>query len=189
MAILNLGLQCVRLAREKMPDEYEKEVAKWNSLTQLSKIAERNDQFVRTVRESLSPVKSLLCGIFSRLQLQEKPILAYESATPQEFSDFGLQSWLLTKHWKRAEGMSRQTLMNTRRFLSSFSIAVERLTRHLMFTNVARTLARYVSLFVFPEVFLMPLSIYHSQYLVMMDTTAPLQRSWEWRQVKSTDHF
>ena len=88
MAILNLGLQCVGLAREKMPDEYEKEVAKCNNLTQLRKIAERNDQFVGAVRDSLSPVKSLPCGIFSRLQLQEKPILAYESATPQEISDF-----------------------------------------------------------------------------------------------------
>ena len=88
MAVLNLGLQCVGLAREKMPEEYEKEVAKCNNLTQLRKIAKRNDQFVRAVGDSLSPVKSLLCDIFSCLQLQEKPIQAYESATPQEISEF-----------------------------------------------------------------------------------------------------
>ena len=88
MAILNLGLQCVGLAREKMPEEYEKEVAKCNNLTQLRKIAERNDQFVGAVRDSLSPVKSLLCDICSRLHLQEKPIQAYESATPVEISEF-----------------------------------------------------------------------------------------------------
>ena len=51
MAILNLGLQCVGLAREKMLEEYEKEVAKGNNLTQLRKIAERNDQFTGAVRD------------------------------------------------------------------------------------------------------------------------------------------
>ena len=49
MAVLNEGLQCVELAREKMPEEYEKEAAKCNNLTQLRKLAERNDQFVGAV--------------------------------------------------------------------------------------------------------------------------------------------
>ena len=189
MAVLNLGLQYVGLAREKMPEEYEKEVAKCNNLTQLRKIAERNDQFVGAVRDSLSPAKSLLCDIFSRLQLQESQFKPMNPLHLRKSVSFGLESWLLTKHWKRVEGMSRRTLMNTRTFLSSFSIATEQVTTHLMFSNVARTLASYVSLFVCPEVILMPSSIYHPQYLVMMDTTAPLQRSWEWRQVKSTGHL
>jgi len=63
MSILNLGLQCVGLAREKMPDEYKK-VAKCNNLTQLRKIAERTNEFVE-VKDSLSPVKVLLSNIFS----------------------------------------------------------------------------------------------------------------------------
>lgn len=41
MSILNLGLQCVGLAREKMPDEYESEAAKCNSLSELRKMAEK----------------------------------------------------------------------------------------------------------------------------------------------------
>lgn len=50
MAILNLGLQCVG-AREKMPEEFEKEVAKCNNLTELKKIAERKDQIVGAVKD------------------------------------------------------------------------------------------------------------------------------------------
>ena len=71
-----------------MPEEYQKEVAKCNNLTQVRKIAEGNDHFVEAVRYSLSPMKSLLCDIVSLLHLQDKPIQAYESATPQEISEF-----------------------------------------------------------------------------------------------------
>ena len=88
MSILNLGLQCVGLAREKMPDEYEREVAKCNNLTELRRIAEGKQQLVDAVKDSLSPVKVLLCKVFSRLQLKEKPIRTYISATPQEISEF-----------------------------------------------------------------------------------------------------
>ena len=35
MSLLNLGLQCIGLARAKMPDEYEKEVNKCNNLSEL----------------------------------------------------------------------------------------------------------------------------------------------------------
>ena len=37
------------LAREKMPEEYEKEAAKCNNLTQLRKVAEKNKQFIEAV--------------------------------------------------------------------------------------------------------------------------------------------
>ena len=42
MAVLNLGLQYVGLARVKIPEEYEKEATKCNNLTQLRKLAEKN---------------------------------------------------------------------------------------------------------------------------------------------------
>ena len=60
------------LTREMMPEEYEKEVAKCNNLTQLRKIAERNYRFVGAVRDSLSPVKSLLCDIFFSSAVERK---------------------------------------------------------------------------------------------------------------------
>ena len=70
-----------------MPDEYEREVAKCNNLTELRRIAEGKQQLVDAVKDSLSPVKVLLCKVFSRLQLKEKPIRTYISATPQEISE------------------------------------------------------------------------------------------------------
>ena len=48
------GLQCVGLAREKMPEEYEKEATKCNNLTQLWKIAEKNELFIDAVKDCLS---------------------------------------------------------------------------------------------------------------------------------------
>ena len=41
-----------------MPEEYDKEAAKCNNLTQLRKIAEKNEQFIDTVKDCLSRVKS-----------------------------------------------------------------------------------------------------------------------------------
>ena len=60
------------LARKRMPEEYEKEVAKCNNLTQLRKIAERNDQFVGAVRDILSPVKIFYAAFFSSM-VERKP--------------------------------------------------------------------------------------------------------------------
>lgn len=81
MSILNLGLQCVGLAREEMPEEYESEAAKCNSLAELRKVAERKDGFADAVKDSLSPVKILLCSIFSRLQLKGRNMQNFISAT------------------------------------------------------------------------------------------------------------
>ena len=73
---------------KKCPKEFEKEVAKCNSLIQLRKIAERNGEIVGAVKDSLSPVKVLLANIFSCLQLKEKQILSYAAATAAKISDF-----------------------------------------------------------------------------------------------------
>jgi len=81
MSILNLGLQCVGLAREEMPKESESEAAKCNSLVELRKVAERKDGFADAVKDSLSPVKILLCSIFSRLQLKGRNMQNFISAT------------------------------------------------------------------------------------------------------------
>ena len=88
ISALNLGLQCVGLARETMPEELVKEVTKCNSLNELKNIAERNAAIVGAVKDSLSPVKVLLANIFSRLQFKEKQILSYVAATAAEISDF-----------------------------------------------------------------------------------------------------
>ena len=71
-----------------MPDEYEKEVAKYNNLTQLRKIAERTNEFVGEVKDSLSPVKVLLSDRFSRLHLKDEQVKTFISATTEEISEF-----------------------------------------------------------------------------------------------------
>lgn len=68
MSILNLGLQSVGLARSQMADSFEQEVSKCNTLSELRKIAERDDGFIAKIHESLSPVKQLLSEIFSPSQ-------------------------------------------------------------------------------------------------------------------------
>ena len=48
----------------------------------------KKDGFADAVKDSFSPVKILLCTIFSRLQLNEKNMLNIISATGEELSDF-----------------------------------------------------------------------------------------------------
>ena len=88
MSVLNLGLQCVGLARAQMSDSFEREVAKCNTLSELRMIATKKDGFVSVVQDSLSPVKVLLSQIFTRLCLHETAIKMFASATTDEISDF-----------------------------------------------------------------------------------------------------
>ena len=69
MSVLNLGLQCVGLARDLMPDDFEKEVGKCNNLTELRKIASHKSGIKLAVQDSLSPVKvlSLYIGLLHQL--------------------------------------------------------------------------------------------------------------------------
>ena len=85
MSVFNLGLQCIGLAREQMPDEFEMEVDKCNNLTELRNIASRK---MSAVQDSLSPVKILLTTVFSRLKLHENYIKSYASASSAELDEF-----------------------------------------------------------------------------------------------------
>ena len=92
MSILNLGLQCVGLARSKMGDEFEKEVAKCSNLSELRQHLEG---MKADVDDSLSPVKILLCTLFCRLKLHDQFIETFTSASTSELSHFLLYSDLL----------------------------------------------------------------------------------------------
>ena len=74
MSVLNLGLQCVRLDRQQMSDEFEKDVLKCNNLSELR---EHLTEIKVMVQESLSPFKALLCSIFSRLKGNYTPNFFY----------------------------------------------------------------------------------------------------------------
>uniref|UniRef100_A0A1X7TLX5 Uncharacterized protein n=1 Tax=Amphimedon queenslandica TaxID=400682 RepID=A0A1X7TLX5_AMPQE len=71
-----------------MPKEYEAEVKKCNSLSDIRKIALRKDGISSAVQDSLSPVKVLLCTIFTRLQHKERNIRIFHSASSEEISQF-----------------------------------------------------------------------------------------------------
>ena len=108
MSILNLGLQCVGLARSKMGDEFEKEVAKCSNLSELRQHLEG---MKADVDDSLSPVKILLCTLFCRLKLHDQFIGTFTSASTSELSHFwsaiiALDN-TLTEH-----GVYRQDTMN-----------------------------------------------------------------------------
>ena len=101
MSVLNLGLQCIGLARDQMPDEFEKEVEKCNNLTELRNIASRKSGILSAVQDSLSPVKILLTTVFSRLKLHENYIKSYASASSAELDEFGLLLFQLMPLYKK----------------------------------------------------------------------------------------
>ena len=85
MSILNLGLQCVGLARAEMSEEFEMEVEKSKTLSDLrNNLNSKKD----LVKKSLSPVKDTLNSIFTRFKLQDKNFEVYNSATEDEISTF-----------------------------------------------------------------------------------------------------
>ena len=88
MSLLNLGLQCVALARDEMPEEFEMEVTKCNNLAELRGIAVKKPGVELAVKDSLSNVKVLLSSIFMRLQWKDKYVRIFTSATSEEISDF-----------------------------------------------------------------------------------------------------
>jgi len=88
MSLLNLGLQCVALARTEMPEEIEVEIAKCNSLAELRKIAEKKPGIELAVKDSLSSVKVLLTQIFSRLKWNDKFVHMFNSSTSDDISEF-----------------------------------------------------------------------------------------------------
>ena len=87
MSILNLGLQAVALAREKMPEEFEAESAKCNSLKALRAIAERNPDFHGAAIDTMVPVKLVLTDLSRRLELKEKKFAVFSAAADTELDE------------------------------------------------------------------------------------------------------
>ena len=75
----HLGLQCVRLMREKMGD---REVSKCNGLKELHVAANRRSDFQEEAIDSGSHVKVWLSQIFVRLQLKGKKFTVFNAASP-----------------------------------------------------------------------------------------------------------
>ena len=88
MSFVNLGLQAIALAREKMGDEMEKEAAKCNSLKALRAVAEQKPEFKNAAMDSMSPVKILLSDIIRRLELKGVKFQVFSAATQSGLNDF-----------------------------------------------------------------------------------------------------
>ena len=84
MSIINLGLQCVGLMREKLPDAFESAISNANTLQQLRDSGISGNDTLLT----LKPVIELLHGIFRRLELKGCPFDVYEAATEEQIEEF-----------------------------------------------------------------------------------------------------
>jgi hypothetical protein len=85
MSVINLGLQCIGLAHQQMSSEFEKEVEKCNTLSELRKCLKGHESLVQN---SLSPVKALLSSIFTCLKLHDEYVCIFCSACLDEISNF-----------------------------------------------------------------------------------------------------
>jgi hypothetical protein len=88
MSVINLGLQCVGLARAEMPQQFEEETSKCCTLKEIRRIACRVEGFSAAVQDSLSPVKILLSDILCRLQFNDSFLKMFSASSPSEISDF-----------------------------------------------------------------------------------------------------
>ena len=100
MSIVNLGLQAVALAREKMPEEMEAEASKCNSLKNLRALAEWNAEFRVASKDSIAPVKILLTDIAQRLELKEKKFVVYTAAPLYELDALWMTILAIDKEFR-----------------------------------------------------------------------------------------
>lgn len=84
MSIINLGLQCVGIMRNKLSDEVE-DIKNCNNLRQL-RAALASDP--SKVDETLAPQIELLNDNMKRLQLKGQPFKVYDAATSSEITAF-----------------------------------------------------------------------------------------------------
>ncbi len=88
MSIVNLGLQCVGLAREEMDVEFERAVKKATCTKDIRKLASKENKYRDTMTDSMSCVKVKLTQVVHRLKLKDKSFQVFNSASDQELEDF-----------------------------------------------------------------------------------------------------
>ena len=87
MAIINLGLQSVGLSRKELSSDFERLVAKCNSMADLHKMATQHSGFDQQVMDSITPTKVILSDITCRLQLKDQQFAVGISATSENMDD------------------------------------------------------------------------------------------------------
>ena len=87
MSIVNLGLQCVGLMRGKMSDEHEAAIAHRNNMSQLRQAAEKKEDLVTAILDSIAPVKILLTDILLRLELHGEKFRVFPAAHDHDMKE------------------------------------------------------------------------------------------------------
>lgn len=105
MAIVNIGLQAIAIARAEMPKEMEEDAARCNSLKALRAVASRNSEFQGACLDAIAPVKKLLTDIAVRLQLKDKKFQVFIAATPAEISDLWTALLSIDTHFSLAHSI------------------------------------------------------------------------------------
>ncbi len=65
MSILNLGMQCVGLMRQKMNEEMEKLINRCNSLENICEKVKINNQLEKELLQNMKSTQNLLNNIFT----------------------------------------------------------------------------------------------------------------------------
>lgn len=84
MSELNLALQAVGLMRTKMLGELEKTIEGCKNMKAIRAAAVAHPEVQEALKDSLEPVKLLVCSLFQRLKLKDKPFSVFTSATSSE---------------------------------------------------------------------------------------------------------
>lgn len=84
MALLNIGLNGVALAREKMVDDIEKLISNCNSMSDLRDCISRHPTAKPALTESLKPVIDTVNDRFARLKLKDNSFVVSTKATDEE---------------------------------------------------------------------------------------------------------
>ena len=96
-AIANLGLQSVRMVRQKMSPDMENLVQNCKSNEELRKATEHHSGLKETLEESLSLLIDLLKSVFSQLSLKNEKFKIFEPASAEELAKYKLKDEIFDK--------------------------------------------------------------------------------------------
>lgn len=99
-SIVNIGLQCVGLMREKMSETFESSISNCNNLQQLRQACMSTQDVLQS---SLKTPIQLLSDIMQRLELKGEVFEVYNAATEDEISEFWSTLLLIDKNITRQD--------------------------------------------------------------------------------------
>ena len=137
------------------------------------------------VKDSLSPVKVLLCSVFTRLQIKEKNIRIFHSASLEEISQF----WSAMLSLEKMEQHRKYVQEELGKFplLSTFmDHCCQKDHYYLEFSNVVMRVALSANLCAYLCQYLQLLSTYLIRFHKKMGTTNLLEKLMEQKQVASS---